>query len=114
MLRCIVTCVYGGTRVLLRKSDVLDSAVGSAISGNSMKMSCPSLSSAVEWFSSRCAVTVSRTYEGTSTLNMRAREMLSGRSRSSRAGGTEAVSSMSSLRACLRGSLRYVVSEIII
>lgn len=86
------------------------SRAGICISGNFMKMFCLNLSNMVEWFSSRCAVIVNHTYEETSTLNMSAQGMLLQHFRSSKAGGTEVVSSMLNLHVCLHGSLRYVVS----
>jgi hypothetical protein len=75
-----------------------------------MKMSCLSLSSMAEWFSSRCAVTVNHTYEEMSMLNIAAQGVLLQHSKSSKAGGMEVVSSMLNLHVYLHGSLHYVVS----
>jgi hypothetical protein len=80
------------------------------ISGNSMRMSCLSLSYVVEWYSSRCVVTVSHICEEMCMLNMPARGMLWQRSRSSKADGMEVVSSMLNLHVFPHGNLHCVVS----
>lgn len=64
----------------------------------------------VEWYSSRCVVTVSHICEEMCTSNMPARGMLLRHSRSSKADGMEVVSSTLNLRVSPRGNLHYAVS----